>query len=92
MEISPKDIKEALKKAKVELSDEEKKKRRTKKIVGLALLGLSLAGMPFIPQLLSKVNAPAAQAKIPSTKGGTASLSSVLKNLPGKKAAVEQQP
>jgi murein DD-endopeptidase MepM/ murein hydrolase activator NlpD len=92
MEISSQDIKEALKKAKSELSEEEKKKRRTKRIAGLALLGLSLLGMPFIPQLMSKINAPAASAKLPSQKAAAQkSLSNILKKLPKKKEAPKEE-
>jgi len=94
MEISAKDIKNAIKEAKTELSEEDKKKRRIKRIAGLALLGLSLLGMPFVPQLMSKVNAPAASAKLPSAAAAAQKgIGSLLKKLPQKKEApVEEKP
>jgi murein DD-endopeptidase MepM/ murein hydrolase activator NlpD len=66
MKISGYELKEALKKAKTEISEEEKKKRRIKRLAGLVFLGLTVLGTPFIPQipgLVARANAPAQSTK-----------------------------
>jgi len=95
MKISSKELKEALKKAKTEISEEEKKKRRIERLAGLVFLGLTVLGAPFIPKipgLIAKANAPAATSKGGAKVAGKKAAEAVPGALPGvaeKKEAEE---
>lgn len=71
-EIKEQELKGALKKAQETVKAEQKAKHKAGKLSALVMLGLTLAGLPFIPKTSAKpAEAPATSAKLPSAKTTT---------------------
>lgn len=86
MKVSARELKKALEKAKAEISEEEKKRHRIKRLAGLVFLGLAVLGTPVLPKipgLIARANAPAQSSKAAAPTKAKKAAERALGELPG---------